>query len=104
MKCKRQCLSHAQSLCSSVVAPRVQVLGQELKVAARWTYVSANCVSGATLPSPSRELARAVLRADAILVASLVSLPGSRFFCCCSGYTLRNFLVSSGFLLFCWMR
>ena len=38
----------------------------------------------------SRELARAVWRADAIIVASLVSLPGS-LFCSCSAYTLRNF-------------
>ena len=38
----------------------------------------------------SRELARAVLRADAVLVASLMSLPGS-LFCSCSAYTLRIF-------------
>ena len=43
----------------------------------------------------SRERAKAVLRADAILVASVVALLGS-LVGSCSEYTLRNFCLCSG--------
>ena len=93
-------------------------LGREWTVAARWTYakrglrfqrhapVTAITVTATGIVvsctkefTKSRELARAVVRADAIIVASLVSLPGS-LFGCCSACTLRNFCLWSGCLLF----
>ena len=96
MRCKRQSWSHVQCLCSGIGVPPLwpsfrptiltasfRFLEREWTVAARWTY--ADRAFSATLPSPvpvsatgilasyaevfakSRELARAVSRADAIL-------------------------------------